>query len=294
VYQCCTHSNMNAMNDKVSVPLWSHIGAIMRKVIPFGLRVEILRGRRFIDDIQYRTLISRKRTSREAFTHQLVEGSSPLRRPGTISSITLQKGKEHNVRLVAGAICGLVLQPGELFSYHALVGRPSRLRGFALGLELHDRQESAGIGGGSCQVSNLLYWLGIRAGFTIVERHRHAFDLFPDHCRTVPFGCGATVFFNYHDLRMQNPHKEAIRIGLKIEDGNLHGEICTKTDMGLSISIREVNHRFVKKPDGVVWRENEIHRTIRNKRGKLLRQEILAHNRGRVQYPVPDDLVELT
>ncbi len=284
---------MNAMNDKDSVPLWSHMVAMLRQAIPFGLRVEILRGRRFIDDIKYRALISLKRTSPEDFTHHLAEGSSPLQRPGTVSSVALQKGKEHNVGLVAGAIDGVVLQPGELFSYHALVGRPSRLRGFALGLELHDRRESAGIGGGSCQVSNLLYWLGIRAGLKIVERHRHAFDLFPDHRRTVPFGCGATVFFNYHDLRMQNPHKEAIRIGLKVEDGHLHGEICSETDIGLSISIREVNHRFTKEPDGVIWRENEIHRTIHNKRGKLLRQEILAHNRGRVQYPVPDDLVEL-
>ena len=263
-----------------------------RHLLPFMLRVELHRGRRFVQDMRFRRQTSRKREPKVGFVHLMSEASSPLRRPGTITSEALQRGKEHNVALVARAIDGLVLSPGELFSYHALVGRPSRIRGFIPGLELHDGKESSGIGGGSCQVSNLLYWLGIRAGLIIVERHRHTYDLFADNRRTVPFGCGATVFYNYHDLRMQNPHKGPIRIGLRITKGILKGEICAREDFGLRISIEEVMHRFAKEPDGVIWRENEIQRTIRDAKGRPLHRQILAHNRGRVMYDVPDELLE--
>ncbi len=267
------------------------IYSLMRFVVPFPLRVEVHRSRRFLQDLKFRKRIGRRGVP-GSFEYLLSEASSPLRRPGTISSEVLQKGKEHNVALVAGFIDGVVLQPGELFSYHALVGRPSRLRGFVPGLELHDGKESSGIGGGSCQVSNLLYWLGIRAGLVIVERHRHTYDLFPDERRTVPFGCGATVFYNYHDLRMQNPHKGPVRLGLKIERGFLHGKITAEEDFGLKIRIDETMHRFFKKSDGSIWRENQIQRTIRNSRGRIIRQEILAHNLGRVMYEVPEKLVD--
>jgi vancomycin resistance protein VanW len=261
-------------------------------VVPFALRVELRRGRRTIEEWKTRRLISRQKSPGKEFGCLLARAQSPLRRPGTLASPVLQEGKETNVRLAAGAIDGVVVRPGELFSYHALVKRPSRLRGYRPGLELHDQRESAGIGGGCCQVSNLLYWLGLQAGLRIVERHRHALDLFPDHQRSVPFGCGATVFYNYRDLRMQNPHSQAVRIGLAIRDGFLCGEVRAPADLGLQIHVQELHHRFLKASDGAVWRENQIERTILDRQGKLLCRENVARNRGRVMYPVPEELVE--
>jgi len=225
---------------------------LARRVVPFAVRVELRRSLRLVKEIESRRLISRKIGPREGFNCLLARGQSPLRRPGIEATPLLQDGKEKNVYLAAGAIDGVVIEPGEIFSYHALVKRPSRLRGYRLGLELHDQQEAAGIGGGCCQVSNLLYWLGLQAGLKIVERHRHALDLFPDHQRSVPFGCGATVFYNYRDLRMQNPHREAVRIGLSIQDGFLRGEVRSPIDLGLEIGIQELNHRFQKDREGVV------------------------------------------
>ncbi len=284
---CC-----RMMNERFAGSMRIHMDKLVRSIFPFSARVEIHRAMRMLHDIRSRKLISTRKESASGFNSILSEASSPLRRPGTITSEVLQGGKEHNVALVARAIDGLVLAPGEVFSYHVLVGRPSRFRGFVPGLELHDGKESSGIGGGSCQVSNLLYWLGIRAGLIVIERHRHTYDLFADNRRTVPFGCGATVFYNYHDLRMQNPHKGPIRIGLRVTKGILKGEICAREDFGLRISIEEIMHRFIKDRDGVIWRENEIQRTIRDAKGILLHRQILAHNHGRVMYDVPEHLVE--
>ena len=133
----------------------------------------------------------------------------------------LQEGKEKNLAIAASRTNAIVIEPGETFSYHALVGWPTRLRGFRKGLELQNKELGSGIGGGCCALSNLLYLIALQSGMEIVERHRHGLDLFPDHGRTIPFGCGATVFFPYADLKFSNPHSFPVLIETVLRGGQL-------------------------------------------------------------------------
>lgn len=275
------------------------VKGLISKLVPFGLRVE---GHRLVRGVQdrLRTVnLAAGRGPAAGFGHRLAESRSPLERVAGAVPAALQRGKEINVGLAARAIDGVVLQPGQVFSYHRLVGRPSRLRGFKLGLELQDSQEAAGVGGGCCQVSNMLYWLAVNAGLGIVERHRHGFDLFPDHRRSVPFGCGATVFYNYRDLRFENTLQVPVRIGLGIEDGPpdaarsrpariLVGRIDAASDPGLRVSVEERDHRFFEE-GGVRMRENRIHRRIVDADGQLVEDAELAHNRCEVKYDPPEE-----
>lgn len=263
--------------------------------LPFGLRVEGHRLLRGLRDRLDRTLLATAREPEVEFGWVLAEADSPLERVAGTLAPELQRGKEINVALAARAIDGVRIDPGVCFSYHRLVGRPSRRRGFRLGLELQGNRESAGIGGGCCQVSNLLYWLAVRAGLTIVERHRHGFDLFPDHRRSVPFGCGATVFFNYRDLRFANPLDQPIRVSLRVVDRPasegmpavrgwlLVGRICALRDPGRRVQVEERDHRFFER-DGVRMRENRIYRRIVDRDGALIEDALLAHNRCEVRY----------
>ena len=66
-------------------------------------------------------------------------------------------------------------------------------------------------------MSNSFYWVAVRAGMRIVERHRHGLDLFPDQERTVPFGCGATVVSNYADFRFENPFAESVLMRARVD-----------------------------------------------------------------------------
>jgi len=195
----------------------------------------------------------------------------------------LQTNKERNIHSAIARIDGLVVRPHELFSHHWTVGRPSFLRGFRWGLELHNEEPATGLGGGICKVSNLLYLLSLLAGMKIVERHRHALDLFPDKERTVPFGCGATVFYNYADFRFENPLPVAVLIGLTIQERELVGEIRAVSHPGWQAEIYETNHRFRHDKSG--WlRENCIRRKFTRNDGEVLRDEVVAHNRARVLY----------
>lgn len=212
----------------------------------------------------------------------LAEHKTPLRR-GNEKNMRLQEGKEKNLRLAAGKTNAVVIESGETFSYHALVGWPTRLRGFRKGLELQDGELGSGIGGGCCALSNLLYLIALRSGLTITERHRHGLDLFPDHGRTIPFGCGATVYFPYADLKFSNPHPFPVLIETGIADGKLIGRVRAMTDPGFSFEIEERDHQFHREGDA--WhRENRIIRVRQTADGTVLDQEEVAHNKGRCLY----------
>lgn len=257
-----------------------------RRLIPFALRVELRRLGRWPGWLLETPRIARRRLSDAGeLPVALARGSSPLRRFGAAAD-ALQRGKERNVALAAGRLDGLVVAPGQLFSYHRLVGRPSRLRGFRRGLELHDGQASAGVGGGCCQVSNLVYQLALEGGMKIVERHRHGLDLFPDHRRSVPFGCGATVFYNYRDLRFENPLDQPVLLRLWIEEGQLCGELRCARPLPWRVQVYETGHRFFGQA-GRWMRENRIRRRMVLADGTLLLDEEVAHNLARVCYEPP-------
>jgi vancomycin resistance protein VanW len=256
----------------------------LRRVLPYAVRVEVARVRRWPAWVLEWRSIARLRGDVNDSPFVLSAHASPLRRDGQVHDEALQRGKERNVARAAGLLDGLVIAPGQTFSYHHAVGRPSRLRGFVVGLELRDGRPARGVGGGCCQVSNLLYWLALTGGLKITERHRHALDLFPDEGRAVPFGCGATVFYNYADLRFENVLPSPIVLSIRVDGARLHGALLAERDPGWRAEVTEHDHRFRRDGSGGWIRENRIRRRIRTRDGVTLLDEEVAHNVARVLY----------
>jgi vancomycin resistance protein VanW len=278
------------MLDAEAGGVLSDFRTLARQLLPRAVRIELTRLRRMPGWLVERSTMARHRlpaAERARFCFELAAHETPLERVHGQVPLPLQRGKERNVTLASRRIDGLRIQPGQVFSYHHAVGRPSRLRGFRPGLELHDGRLSAGIGGGCCAVSNLLYLLALRAGLTIVERHRHALDLFPDHGRTVPFGCGATVFYNQADLRFSNPLSTPVLLCLEVVSRTLRGRITSLGDPGFRVEIYEVDHRRFRERDGATagwWRENRVRRRLRRVDGTVIADEEVAHNRAKLAY----------
>lgn len=258
-------------------------------LLPFAARLELKRIARwpswFLERGFMATQVSNVAEC-ESFRHVLAAARSPLRRPGTCDE-RLQQGKEQNVRAAVRHLDRIVVTPGHVFSYHHAVGRPSRLRGFTMGLELRQGRVSEGIGGGCCLVSNLVYWLGLNAGLRVVERHRHGFDLYPDCDRQLPFGAGATVFYNFADLRLANPLGGPVLLRLWLKSGALCGELRAESDPGFRVEVYETDHQFAR--EGVHWvRENRIRRRFLGPQGQVWLDEEVSHNKGVVLYdPCP-------
>ena len=108
--------------------------------------------------------------------------------------------------IAAPKVSGVLIRPGEVFSFWRLVGATSARKGYREGLMIKRGQPSQGIGGGLCQFTNLLHWLVLHSPLRIVEYHHHdGVDLFPDCGRQIPFGIGTSISYNYLDYRFQNP-----------------------------------------------------------------------------------------
>lgn len=216
---------------------------------------------------------------------RLFKHQSPLIRKLGNVDMRLQQNKITNLRLAAACLDGAVIRPGETFSLWRLIGKPTAKRGFIEGLLISQGKPISGIGGGLCQMANLLHWIFLHSPLMITERHHHSIDLFPDSGRTLPFGTGATIFYNYFDLQAHNPTDQTFQLRVWLDDEHLKGELLSDSDSPFRYSIIEREHAFERDEQGQYWRKNKIYRETRESAtGKILGEELIMDNRSRVAY----------
>ena len=226
--------------------------------------------------------------SGEPFPFVVVSHRSLLLRKLAGTDADLQKNKVQSLRIAASLIDGVVVGSGEAFSFWKLVGKPASSRGFLPGLQLSFGKLISMTGGGLCQLSNLLHWMVLQTPLSVTERHRHSTDPFPDYKRLVPFGTGATVFYNYIDLGFRNDSSVNFQLKVWVEEEYLYGEIRCSKALPFSYSVVEKKHRFVREND-VVFRENELWRIETDKvTSRVVSGKLLFRNRVEVLYDVSE------
>ncbi|MBK8950665.1 MAG: VanW family protein [Flavobacteriales bacterium] len=195
------------------------------------------------------------------------------------SDMVLQVNKVTNLKIAIKNINGLLIRPGETFSFCKLVGLPTHRKGYLLGMELSFGKAQAGIGGGICQISNLIHWLVMHSPLTVTERHHHSFDPFPDDGRVLPFGSGATVFYNYLDYQFTNNTSNTFQVNLWLSEKCLEGELRINDELDYAYTVYEKDHQFVKL-NGQFFRKNEIWRDryLKFESGKVVSSELLTRN----------------
>jgi len=139
------------------------------------------------------------------------------------SDMWMQHNKVTNLRIAAACTNGLVLRPGETFPFCRTVGKASVSRGFVDGMLLSNGKAMSGVGGGICQLANLLYWMVMHSSLTVVERSEHGFDPLPDNNRVIPWGSGAAIYYNYVDLVFRNDTDSTFQFVTRVGDRYLEG-----------------------------------------------------------------------
>jgi vancomycin resistance protein VanW len=203
------------------------------------------------------------RTKSEAPLPCLVyQHKSLIRRKLGNVDMQLQENKAHNLALAAPHVNGVLLRPGETFSFWGLVGKCTAKKGFKEGLTLSKGKTFAGIGGGMCQFTNLLHWLALHSPLTVTEHHHHdTYDLFPDFGRQVPFGCGTSIQYNNLDYCLRNDTSNTFQLLVWTNETHLCGELRAMEPLPLRYHIEETESRFVREPDGI-YRINTVERHI--------------------------------
>lgn len=113
----------------------------------------------------------------------------------------------NNISKAASAINGLILNPGEEFSYNGTVGQRTAAAGYqGAGAYLNGKVVTE-IGGGICQVSSTLYYCTLIANLEITERYCHYFGV-----SYLPAGLDATVSWPAPDFKFKNNSDYPIKI----------------------------------------------------------------------------------
>ena len=213
------------------------------------------------------------------------------RRLGNVN-MQLQENKAVNLALAVVHIDGLLIHPGETFSLWKLVGRTSARKGYKEGLTITKGQPAHGVGGGLCQLSNLIHWMVLHSELTIAEHHHHdGVDLFPDHGRQIPFGTGTSISYNYLDYRVKNNTAgNTYQLHLWVDDEYLCGELRAVSPQQHTFHIHAENE-FFSRESGVVYRNGEVYRdTIDRQTGQVLNSQLIRTNHAKVMYDCPPSI----
>jgi vancomycin resistance protein VanW len=220
----------------------------------------------------------------ENYSYIIFKHSTPLIRKLKNVDMQLQYNKIINLRLAARKLLGIVIKPGDTFSYWKLIGKPSYQKGYLDGLVLcSDGTFKAGVGGGLCQLSNLIYWMTLHTPLTITERHRHSHDIFPDVNRTQPFGTGATCSYNSLDLQIYNGTDSEFQLIIYLTKDDLVGEWRSTRAVMNKYEIYEKEHSITPGLFGGYIRNNIIHRKVYDNIG-LIKDEYITENHAYMTY----------
>ena len=139
------------------------------------------------------------------------------------------EGRLTNIRVANAAIDGLVLLPGEEFSFNETVGMRTAEAGFKLAPALANGQFYQALGGGICQVSSSIYSAIRDSHILVLERHPHGRPI-----AYLPWGRDATVAWGYLDMRFENNTDYPLRISAELDGRRLtvqvHGTIIEESD----------------------------------------------------------------
>ncbi len=218
------------------------------------------------------------------FPFEVAQHSTPLVRSLAGLDPHLQRNKVVNLTIAAGCLDGAVLMPGERLSFWRFVGRPTRTRGFVDGLVLDHGTLSRGVGGGLCQMTNLLYWMTLHTPLTIVERWRHSYDVFPDSGRTQPFGSGATCAWPVLDLQIENRTLVPYRLSVGLTATELVGAWSAAEPFDGTFEVYERVHLITHEGAGRYVRHNQVWRREYARDGRCVADTAVAENHALLMY----------
>jgi vancomycin resistance protein VanW len=251
-----------------------------------SLRLKLAREyyilRRCFNNMQSKTNWS-KQTDENIVQHQVFSHKSLILRPLKDVEMYLQENKRTNLEIAIRHLNNTIIKPGQTFSFWHQVGRPTKAKGYLEGLVLKQGKIEKGTGGGLCQLGNLLFWIAAHSPLTICERHRHSFDVFPDVNRNVPFGAGATLSYNYIDLRIKNETQNTFQLKLWLDDEYLNGELLSSEKIKSEFRVEERNHIIKQQIWGGYTRHNQIFRIETCEIGEI-NESLLAENHAIMMY----------
>ncbi|MGM9549002.1 MAG: VanW family protein [Faecousia sp.] len=119
-----------------------------------------------------------------------------------------------NLKLACAALNGVVLNPGDTFSFNNTLGERTTAKGYKSAPAYSGSDLVNEVGGGICQVSSTLYCSALLADLEIVARSSHSFPV-----SYIDYGMDATVSWRSPDFKFRNSTNYPIKIEAEVSGG---------------------------------------------------------------------------
>ncbi len=231
-----------------------------------------------------------KQKEKECLPNLCFEAKSILINENTGFDRVYQENKVFNLKIVAKTMDGLIIKPGETFSFWRLARYAEKKEKYKEGLCSVDGKVVARRGGGLCQMSNLLFWMFLHTPLTVVERHAHAVREFPYQDEEIPEGTDATVSEGWLDLKVRNDTMRQYQIRFEFDADNIYlGIYCDEESMHqYDIYAKDISYF---QQNQKVYQEAVICRKKKNlRRGIDEPEQRLYVNRTEIAYTLPKNI----
>lgn len=218
---------------------------------------------------------------------ELYASSCPMYNPDTGFDMIYQENKVHNLKLAAKTVDGLLIRPGETFSFWNAARFADREIPYREGLTEIDGKLTTTKGGGLCMITNLLFWVFLHSPLTIVERHGHPRKDFPEPPSDAPLGVDATVAEGWLDLKVRNDTKRTFQIGVTFDETHITGTLRMEQDEGISYRVYNGPVTYERQNGTVIESVDVIRERISRERGEVLTQKVMYCNQCEIGYELP-------
>lgn len=156
------------------------------------------------------------------------------------------KNRMHNIATGAARYHGLLIAPGQEFSFNEFLGPVTAEAGFKPELVIKNNVTTPEFGGGLCQVSTTIFRAAVHSGMKITSRRNHSYAV---RYYGTP-GFDATIYPPYTDFRFLNNTPGYLLVQTKIDGTRLSFELWG-TDDGRSVTV-DGPHPYDKQANGAV------------------------------------------
>lgn len=160
--------------------------------------------------------------------------------PDVLSSYTIEAAShwdaddKTNLQLACAAVNGIVLDPGEEFSFNAATGERTEESGYkSVGTIANELPVRDQVAGNVCTVTNALYCSALLADFEVTERKNHVYPSVSE----VPWGFDAAVCWGDLDLKFKNTNATPVMIKADMNDGNVNISIIGVSEHSYNIKL---------------------------------------------------------
>lgn len=186
----------------------------LRAVVPAPIRLTVAVLRRGLRDLASGDRFATRHDSDQRPAHPFAEYALPML--VYAGQEAAAEAKRKNSQILADALNGSVVQPGQTWSLWKLAGAPTRSKGYGEAAAIVNGELTSAVGGATCLVSTVVFNAGLLAGLEVTERAHHSVDTYGER-RYFELGRDATIEYGYLDLRFRNDLPWPLHLEVRVD-----------------------------------------------------------------------------